>query len=234
MLRLFGLHVGQPLRLHRARHLRAHHPGRLRRRSSTWSTTASRPPRCSWSAGFLIKRRGTASIRAMGGVEKVAPVLAGLFLVFGLAALEPARPVAVRLRDPGDHRGVPAPLVDRCDRGHRDRAHRVLRPLDVPAHHDRARPGRRPRGRRPRDLDRREVGTLAPLFLALVLFGFFPMPLLNVINPYVHDTLQHVGVHDPAPTVGPASPREDSSDRARGRRRSSSRTSTTARCGRSW
>ena len=38
-------------------------------------------------AGFLIKRRGTASIRAMGGVEKVAPVLAGLFLVFGLAAL---------------------------------------------------------------------------------------------------------------------------------------------------
>jgi NADH-quinone oxidoreductase subunit M len=52
-----------------------------------------------------------------------------------------------------------------------------------------------------RDLDRREVGTLAPLFLALIAFGFFPMPLLNVINPYVADTLQHVGVQDPAPTV---------------------------------
>jgi len=51
------------------------------------------------------------------------------------------------------------------------------------------------------DLDRREVGTLAPLFLGLVLFGFFPMPLLNVINPYVQDTLAHVGVTDPAPTV---------------------------------
>ncbi len=36
---------------------------------------------------------------------------------------------------------------------------------------------------------------------ALVLFGFYPMPLLNVINPYVQDTLQHVGVKDPAPTV---------------------------------
>jgi NADH-quinone oxidoreductase subunit M len=52
-----------------------------------------------------------------------------------------------------------------------------------------------------RDLGRREVGTLAPLFLALVLFGFYPMPLLNVINPFVQDTLQQVGVTDPGPTV---------------------------------
>ena len=52
-----------------------------------------------------------------------------------------------------------------------------------------------------RDLDRREVGILAPLFLALVLFGFYPMPLLNVINPYVKDTLQQVGVTDPSPRV---------------------------------
>ena len=38
-------------------------------------------------AGFLIKRRGTALISEMGGIEKVAPVLAGLFLVAGLATL---------------------------------------------------------------------------------------------------------------------------------------------------
>ena len=43
---------------------------------------------------------------------------------------------------------------------------------------------------RPRDLDRREVGTLAPLLLALVLFGFYPMPLLDVINPFVHGRCQ--------------------------------------------
>ena len=95
-------------------------------------------------AGFLIKRRGTASIRAMGGVEKVAPVLAGLFLVFGLAALSLPGPLAVRLRDPGAHRGVPAPLVDRRDRGLRDRVDGVLHPVDVPAHDDRPRPRRRP------------------------------------------------------------------------------------------
>jgi NADH-quinone oxidoreductase subunit M len=34
-----------------------------------------------------------------------------------------------------------------------------------------------------------------------VLFGFYPMPLLNVINPFVQDTLQQVGVTDPGPTV---------------------------------
>ena len=36
-------------------------------------------------AGFVIKRRGTTLISRMGGLEKVTPVLAGLFLVAGLA-----------------------------------------------------------------------------------------------------------------------------------------------------
>ena len=53
------------------------------------------------------------------------------------------------------------------------------------------------------DLDRREVGTLAPLVLALVLFGFYPQPLLDVINPSVDTTLQQVGVTDDAPVVAP-------------------------------
>ena len=53
------------------------------------------------------------------------------------------------------------------------------------------------------DLDRREVGVVAPLLLALVLLGFYPMPLLDVINPYVDDTLQQVGVSDVAPVVPP-------------------------------
>ena len=36
-------------------------------------------------AGFVIKRRGTTLISRMGGLEKVTPVAAGLFLVAGLA-----------------------------------------------------------------------------------------------------------------------------------------------------
>ena len=38
-------------------------------------------------AGFLVSRRGTRLINAYGGVQKVAPVLAGTFLVAGLATL---------------------------------------------------------------------------------------------------------------------------------------------------
>lgn len=38
-------------------------------------------------AGYLIRRRGTSLISRMTGVEKSAPVLAGLFLVAGLATL---------------------------------------------------------------------------------------------------------------------------------------------------
>src|SRR6202023_677386 len=38
-------------------------------------------------AGFLISRRGTRSIAAYGGIKKVAPVLAGTFLIAGLATV---------------------------------------------------------------------------------------------------------------------------------------------------
>ena len=37
--------------------------------------------------GFLVERHGTASVKAYGGIQKVAPVLAGTFLIVGLSAL---------------------------------------------------------------------------------------------------------------------------------------------------
>ena len=51
------------------------------------------------------------------------------------------------------------------------------------------------------DLGRREIGVLAPLMLALVLFGFYPMPLLDVSNPFAEQLLEHTGVTDDGPTV---------------------------------
>ena len=54
-----------------------------------------------------------------------------------------------------------------------------------------------------RDLDVREVAALAPLLVLLVVLGFFPRPLTSIINPAVTDTLQQVGVKDPAPAVPP-------------------------------
>jgi NADH-quinone oxidoreductase subunit M len=151
-------------------------------------------------AGFLIKRRGTASIRAMGGVEKVAPVLAGLFLVFGLAALSLpglspfVSEILVIIAAFQHHWWTGAIAVTAI----------VLTAFYILWMYQRTMTGPELVGggeEEISDLDRREVGTLAPLFLALIAFGFFPMPLLNVINPYVDDTLQHVGVQDPAPTV---------------------------------
>jgi NADH-quinone oxidoreductase subunit M len=156
-------------------------------------------------AGFLIKRRGTTSIRAMGGVEKAAPVLAGLFLVFGLAALSLpglspfVSEILVLIAAFQHHWWTGAIAVTAI----------VITAWYILQMYQRTMTGPQLVGARAeqvRDLDRREVGVLTPLFLALIVFGFFPMPLLKVINPYVDDTLAHVGVHDPAPTVavGPA------------------------------
>ena len=52
-----------------------------------------------------------------------------------------------------------------------------------------------------KDLGVREVTAVAPLLVLIVLLGFYPKPLTSIINPAVHDTLQHVGVQDPAPAV---------------------------------
>jgi NADH-quinone oxidoreductase subunit M len=50
------------------------------------------------------------------------------------------------------------------------------------------------------DLTGREIGVLAPLVLLIFLLGFFPQPVLDIINPAVSATMSEVGVADP---VGP-------------------------------
>ena len=71
-------------------------------------------------------------------------------------------------------------------------------------------PGRRRRRRATRsaDLGRREIGVLAPLMLALVLFGFYPMPLLDVANPFSEQLLEHTGVPRRRTTRCPAEAQE--------------------------
>jgi NADH-quinone oxidoreductase subunit M len=149
-------------------------------------------------AGFLIRRTGTASIRAMGGVEKKAPVLAGIFLVGGLAAaglpgLSPFVSEMLVIISAFKYEwwaGLTAVLAI------------VLAAMYALWMYQRTMTGpQRPELPEVSDLGRREVGALAPLLLALVLFGFYPMPLLDVINPNVEDTLTHVGVVDEAPTI---------------------------------
>lgn len=149
-------------------------------------------------AGYLIRRRGSALISDMGGVEKVAPVLSGLFLVSGLATLglpglSPFVSEFLVLVAAFDHAWWAGAVAVTAI---------VLAAIYVLLPYQRMMTGpTRPEIAGFTDLSGREVGAVAPLVLAMVLFGFFPMPLLDVINPSVETTLQHVGVTDDPPVV---------------------------------
>jgi NADH-quinone oxidoreductase subunit M len=55
---------------------------------------------------------------------------------------------------------------------------------------------------------------LAPLMVLIVVLGFFPKPLTDIIEPAVDHTLEQVGVSDPEPAVAgvPASAAEEESN----------------------
>ena len=142
-------------------------------------------------AGFIVRRRGSALISDLGGMEKVTPVLAGAFLIAGLAAaglpgLAPFVSEILVIIAAFDHAwwaGAVAVSVI------------VLAAVYILWMYQRTMTGpTRPEVVAHQDLDRREVGIVAPLLVALVLFGFFPQPLLDVINPTVDTTLTELGV----------------------------------------
>ncbi|MGL5827262.1 MAG: NADH-quinone oxidoreductase subunit M [Nocardioides sp.] len=149
-------------------------------------------------AGYLVQRRGTPAITAFGGVEKVAPVLAGLFLIAGLAAcglpgLSPFVSEILVMIAAFDYAwwagAVAVSAIVLAAVYALWLYQRVMTGPAVPGVAEFA------------DLNRREAGAVAPLVLALVLFGFYPMPLLEVINPTVDTVLQRVGVSDDGPVV---------------------------------
>ncbi len=139
-------------------------------------------------AGFLIRRRGTSLISRMGGQEKATPVLAGTFLVAGLAAcglpgLSPFVSEMLVIISAFDYAWWAGAVAVTAI---------VLAAIYVLWTYQRTMTGPSLPGVEPvvaGDLDRREVGVVVPLLLALVLFGFYPMPLLDVINPSVQSTL---------------------------------------------
>jgi NADH-quinone oxidoreductase subunit M len=148
--------------------------------------------------GFLIKRRGSHLISDFGGVEKTAPVLAGIFLVAGLSSLSlPGLSpfvseflVLVGTFTYNWWYAVFAVLGI------------VLAALYILLMYQRTMTGPvRPELAGLTDLNRREIGALAPLLLLIVLLGFFPKPLLSVIDHGVGSTLEQAGATDPKPDV---------------------------------
>ena len=135
----------------------------------------------------------------MGGVEKAAPVLAGAFLVAGLATcglpgLSPFVSEILVLISAFDYAWWAGAVAVTAI---------VLAAIYVLWMYQRTMTG----PARPAVAGDRATSTGARSARSrrccwrCVLFGFFPMPLLDVINPTVDATLEQVGVTDDAPTV---------------------------------
>ncbi len=168
--------------------------------------------------GLLIARGGSRLIGDYGGVHKLAPLLAGSFLVAGLSSLAlpgtnsfvseflvllgsyPRQPVYTILATVGIifaalyvlwvyqqtmqgpvrgaavlaavSRGGPGTMLDPAVEAARDSS-------GFP------------------DLGKREIAVLTPLIVLILVLGFFPGPVLDVITPSVIDTLNEVGLADP-------------------------------------
>ncbi|QWF22939.1 NADH-quinone oxidoreductase subunit M [Nocardioides sp. LMS-CY] len=149
-------------------------------------------------AGYLIQRKGTSLISEITGVERRAPVLAGLFLIAGLATLglpglsQFVSEILVLIAAFDYHWWVGAVAVTGI----------VLAAIYVLWLYQRTMTGPSvPGDEAIRDLGRRELVAVVPLIAALVVFGFWPMPMLDAVNPTVDSLLQHVGVTDDPPTV---------------------------------
>ncbi|HWG60597.1 MAG TPA: NADH-quinone oxidoreductase subunit M [Streptosporangiaceae bacterium] len=147
-------------------------------------------------AGFMIVRRRSQRIDDYGGVQKVAPLMAGLFLVAGLASLAlPGLSTFVSeflvLVGTFTRYKVAASFAT---------AGIILAAIYILWMYQRVMTGpvREPVARMP-DLKARELWAVGPLIALLIFFGVYPKPLLNIINPGVHHTLVQVHVTDPVP-----------------------------------
>jgi len=152
--------------------------------------------------GMFVARRGSALVSDFGGAGKLVPVLAGVLLFAGLASLAlpgTAPFVSEFLVLIGTFTVHPAWavvatagiilaaayvlwMVQRTTQG-------TLNPAlaEVPAMRQ--------------DITLREKVVVAPLVALLIIFGFYPKPITDVINPAVQATMQDVGTQDPGPTA---------------------------------
>ncbi|MGW2208540.1 NADH-quinone oxidoreductase subunit M [Streptomyces sp. NPDC001781] len=149
-------------------------------------------------AGFLISRRGSRLIADYGGVQKVAPVLAGTFLIGGLATLSLpglAPFVSEFLVLVGTFSRYPVIGIIAT-------VGIVLAALYTLVLYQRTMTGPvKPEVSAMPDLKAREVLVVAPLIVLLVLLGVYPKPLTGIVDPAVKQTMSDVQQKDPKPAV---------------------------------
>jgi NADH-quinone oxidoreductase subunit M len=152
--------------------------------------------------GMFVQRRGSALVSDFGGAGKLIPVLAGVMFFAGMAslALPGTAPFVseflVLIGTFTVHKAYAVIatagiilaaayvlwMLQRTTQG-------TLNPslIEIPA--------------MKKDITLREKVVVAPLILLLLLLGFYPKPVTDVINPAVQATMQDVGTTDPGPTA---------------------------------
>jgi NADH-quinone oxidoreductase subunit M len=144
----------------------------------------------------MIARRGSRQLADYGGLQKPAPILAGFLLVAGLSGL--AMPgfatfvseFLVLLGTFSRYQAAAAVATFAI----------VLAALYILIMYQRTMTGPvTPETASVRDVRGREAVLVAPLFALLLLLGFVPGPMLDLIEDGTAQVLAEVGVSDPPP-----------------------------------
>ena len=148
-------------------------------------------------AGWMQSRRGSSTISDFGGLQRVTPVMAWTFFIAGMSSL--ALPglssfVSEFLVLVGTYTRYPIAAVV-ATFGIVLAALYILIPVQK-ALHGPTTPGNENLS----DLNLREKIAIAPVIAIIVALGFYPSPLLNVINPASAHVLEVQGFTDPVPS----------------------------------
>jgi NADH-quinone oxidoreductase subunit M len=148
-------------------------------------------------AGFMILRRKSSTIADFGGLQRVTPIMAWSFFIAGLSSL--ALPglssfVSEFLVLVGTFTRYPVAAVI-ATFGIVLAALYILIPVQR-ALHGPTTPG----NENLPDLTLREKVAIAPVIAIIVALGFYPSPVLNIINPAATTVISQQGFTDPAPT----------------------------------
>ncbi|MEQ0764974.1 proton-conducting transporter membrane subunit, partial [Mycobacterium tuberculosis] len=154
-----------------------------------------------------------SSIADYGGVQKVAPILAGTFMVSAMATvslpgLAPFISEFLVLLGTFSRYWLAAAFGVTA---------LVLSAVYMLWLYQRVMTGPVAEGNeRIGDLVGREMIVVAPLIALLLVLGVYPKPVLDIINPAVENTMTTIGQHDPAPSVAHPVPAVGASRTAEG------------------
>ena len=149
-------------------------------------------------AGWMATRRGSSTIADFGGLQRITPIMAWSFFIAGLSSL--ALPglssfVSEFLVLVGTYTRYPFAAII-ATFGIVLAALYILIPVQR-ALHGPTTPG----NENLKDLNLREKVAIAPVIAIIVVLGFYPAPLLNIINPAAAKVVSQMGYSDPAPTM---------------------------------